>query len=134
MNLARAVSERSKHPTTQVGCLLVEPTTHTQVSSGYNGMVSGVPETEEMWFHQDEFTRTVHAEKNAVAFAARNGHKTDGCTAYVTHFPCWECALLLVQAGITRVVAAPQMASGHSHERSRAAELFKTAGVSLEVV
>ena len=131
MDLARVTANRSKHPHTQVGCLLVEPNTHVQVSGGYNGMVAGVPETAEMWFCNDPYTRTVHAEKNAVALAARHGHKTDGCTAYGTHYPCWECALLLVQAGIRRVVVGGRSAPGHSEELSKVANLFQTVGMEV---
>ena len=46
----------------------------------------------------------IHAEMNAILFAARNGIKTEGCTMYVTLSPCIECAKGIVQAGISRVV------------------------------
>jgi dCMP deaminase len=45
----------------------------------------------------------VHAEQNAVADAARRGISVDGCVAYVTHFPCINCAKILAAAGIVKV-------------------------------
>ena len=48
--------------------------------------------------------RTVHAEANAVAQAARNGSRIDGATLYVTASPCWACFRLVANAGITRIV------------------------------
>jgi dCMP deaminase len=46
---------------------------------------------------------TVHAEQNAVADAARRGSSVVGCVAYVTHYPCINCAKILVSAGITEI-------------------------------
>jgi dCMP deaminase len=46
----------------------------------------------------------VHAEANAIMFAAKNGIKTDGCTLYVTMSPCVECGKMIIQSGIKRVV------------------------------
>jgi len=46
----------------------------------------------------------VHAEANALMFAAKNGIETDGCTIYVTLSPCIECSKLIIQSGIKRVV------------------------------
>jgi dCMP deaminase len=50
--------------------------------------------------------RTIHAEVNAVAQAAKRGVPTDGCTAYLTHDPCWNCFKVLVAAGVDRIVSA----------------------------
>jgi deoxycytidylate deaminase len=46
----------------------------------------------------------LHAEQNVITYAAKRGIATDGCTLYITHSPCKECAKLIVQAGIVRVV------------------------------
>lgn len=47
--------------------------------------------------------KTVHAEQNIIAFAARHGIKLKGGTLYITHSPCEECAKLIVQAGIKEI-------------------------------
>jgi len=46
----------------------------------------------------------VHAEKNLIAFCAKNGIATEGCTVYVTYSPCTECAQLMKQSGIVKVI------------------------------
>jgi dCMP deaminase len=50
--------------------------------------------------------RTVHAEINALAQAARSGVRVDGATVYLTTYPCWPCTKALLNAGITRIVYA----------------------------
>lgn len=61
-------------------------------------------------FHFPEFVQlktrdfVLHAEQNVITYAAKRGIATDGCTLYITHSPCKECAKLIVQAGIVRVV------------------------------
>ena len=46
---------------------------------------------------------TVHAEQNAVADAARRGSSVEGCVAYITHYPCINCAKILAAAGIAAI-------------------------------
>src|SRR5690625_2826240 len=69
------------------------------ISTGYNGTAAGMPHCH----HGPEDTRcpeAVHAEANAIAFAATHGIATSGAAAYVTHAPCVDCANLLINAGI----------------------------------
>jgi dCMP deaminase len=47
---------------------------------------------------------SVHAELNVIAYAARHGSGTEGCTLYITHSPCYTCAGAIISAGIERVV------------------------------
>lgn len=70
--------------------------------TGYNGPPSGAPECA----HGDDepCADAIHAEANAIAWAARTGIRLEGATLHVTHSPCPACARLLVQAGIVRVV------------------------------
>jgi dCMP deaminase len=77
------------------------------ITTGYNGAPSGMshcPDTDE---HQTgpSCQHAVHAEANAIAFAARHGTPTDGATLYTTLTPCVPCAQLIINAGIVRVVA-----------------------------
>jgi len=76
------------------------------VSSGYNGSPSGMPHCLDVGCHEVDghCIRTVHAETNAIAHAARHGIATEGATIYVTHFPCWNCAKILMAAGIKKLV------------------------------
>lgn len=70
--------------------------------TGYNGPPSGAPECA----HGDSepCADAIHAEANAIAWAAREGIRLDGSELHVTHSPCPACARLIVQAGVWRVV------------------------------
>lgn len=69
---------------------------------GYNGAPSGMLHCD----HQDSqpCTRAVHAEANGITWAARNGVSLNGAECHITNLPCPNCALLLINAGITRIV------------------------------
>jgi dCMP deaminase len=68
----------------------------------------------------------VHAEQNAVADAARRGSSLEGCVAYVTHFPCINCAKILAAAGIAEI----RYRSDYKNDPI-AAEVLRDAGVAI---
>lgn len=77
------------------------------ISTGYVGSPSGLAHCTDVDCLQGPdggCVRTVHAEANAITFAARHGISTDGSTLYSTHSPCGSCAKLIINAGIVRVV------------------------------
>jgi dCMP deaminase len=101
LRLANEVSEWSKDPSTKVGCVIVDPDLNRVVGTGYNGFPRGMVDNEDLYKDREvKLLRTIHAETNAIL----NSERTQGCTAYVTHPPCTSCALVLIQAGIERVV------------------------------
>ena len=85
----------------QVGALIVKD--KMIISDGYNGTPSGFENVCE-----DEVGKTkpyvLHAEANAITKVAKSNNSSDGATLYVTSSPCLECAKLIIQAGIRRVV------------------------------
>ena len=85
----------------QVGALLVKD--RMIISDGYNGTPSGFEN-----ICEDESGATkpsvLHADANAISKVAKSGNSSDGATLYVTASPCIECAKLIIQAGIKRVV------------------------------
>lgn len=95
---------RSTCPRASVGCILVIDNRH--VVSGYNGAISGDEHCSDVGCQlvNGHCQRSVHAEANAIADAARRGVSVAGATAYVTHAPCINCAKLLLSAGIVRIV------------------------------
>ena len=80
------------------------------IATGYNGAPPGMPHCFELGCLVDENShvtgcqRTLHAEANVIAFAARHGVCTRGATLYCTHGPCLKCAQLILAAGIRGIV------------------------------
>lgn len=105
MQVAIAHSKLSKARRSKVGCCIVTP--HFTLLAGYNGTATGFDNNCELEKEDGTLvTRdcVVHAEKNAIAAAARTGVSLMGACAYVTLSPCVPCAVLMKQVGITRVV------------------------------
>lgn len=76
------------------------------VSSGYNGAPAGLQHCRHLPEDGSPCTLAVHAEANAIVYAARYGIPLSGSTLYTTMAPCYACALLIISAGIVRVVAS----------------------------
>lgn len=105
MGVALLSSKRSKDPNTQVGACIVSPEKKI-VGIGYNGMPFGCDDKTFPWDREGDFVNTkypyvVHAEPNAIL---NSNSKTQGCTLYVSLFPCNECAKLIIQSGIKEIV------------------------------
>jgi dCMP deaminase len=94
---------RSKDPNTNVGAVIVDDS-RSVVSTGYNGFAPGVRDTEGRWQRPMKYEFVVHAEANAIAQAARSGRATRDTIIFVTHFPCKDCAKLIIAAGIKHIV------------------------------
>jgi dCMP deaminase len=103
MDVALLFKRRSTCLRRQVGAVLARE--GRILSTGYGGAPAGVPHCSEETCGPDKpCIRTIHAEANAVAYAARTGVATDSTTLYCTASPCIECAKLIINAGIVRVV------------------------------
>ncbi len=103
MKIAEQVASRSTCDRKNVGAVIVRD--KTILSTGYNGSLRGAPHCDEAGHDLDNghCVRTVHAEANAVAQAAKNGINIDKSEIYVTASPCLTCFKLIVNCGI-RVV------------------------------
>ncbi len=129
MQLAQLVATWSKDPSTKVGAVVVD-SKHRVVSVGFNGFPAGTDDTEGS--RERKLLRTVHAEVNAVSFAARS---VEDCSLYSTHPPCAHCAGILIQHGIKEVYF-PQVSNefmlrwGESFDE--AITMFSEAGVYFE--
>jgi dCMP deaminase len=97
------LASRSNCDRLQVGCVIVTGGSRKNrlVAAGYNGYLPGTPHVSRLRDGHEQ--ATVHAEQNAVADAARRGSSVEGCVAYVTHYPCINCAKILAAAGIAEV-------------------------------
>ncbi|MBC8009566.1 MAG: dCMP deaminase family protein [Burkholderiales bacterium] len=103
MATAVLLSTRSPCERLHVGCVIVTAGERKNrlVAAGYNGFLPGTPHTSRL--REGHEQATVHAEQNAIADAARRGSSVEGCVAYVTHYPCINCAKILAASGIAEI-------------------------------
>ncbi|MBP3838234.1 MAG: dCMP deaminase family protein [Prevotella sp.] len=101
LRMAQIWAENSYCERRKVGALVVK--NKMIISDGYNGTPSGF---ENVCEDEHKLTKpyVLHAEANAITKLARSSNNSDGATLYVTSSPCIECAKLIIQAGIKRVV------------------------------
>ena len=122
MRMAFIWSENSYCKRRQVGAILVKD--KMIISDGYNGTPSGF---ENVCEDENNVTKpyVLHAEANAITKVARSNNSSEGATLYVTSSPCIECAKLIIQAGIKKVVYAD------SYRLCDGVELLKRADIEL---
>lgn len=128
MKIAELLADRSTCSRLRVGAVLVKES--RIISTGYNGAPQDLPHCDDVGCELEKGTgaciRTVHAEANVIAFAAKSGIATDGATLYTTHAPCYTCAKLLVNAGIKKVIY------GKDYRIRKGLELLDDCGVEFE--
>ena len=109
----------------KVGALLVKD--RTIISDGYNGTPSGF---ENICEDEEGVTKpyVLHAEANAITKVAKSGNSSEGATLYVTASPCAECAKLIIQSGIKRVVYRD------AYRLTDGIDLLQRAGIQVEQV
>lgn len=122
MRMATVWAENSYCRRRQVGALIVKE--KMIISDGYNGTPSGF---ENVCEDENHITKpyVLHAEANAITKIARSGNSSEGATLYVTASPCIECAKLIIQAGIRRVVY------GEKYRLEDGLELLRRAGIEV---
>ena len=98
-DIVNLTSTRSSCERLQVGCILVKE--NRIIAQGYNGYISGCEHKTIM--RDNHNIATIHAEQNTIADCAKRGVSSDGCTAYITHYPCYNCMKLLVSSGINSI-------------------------------
>lgn len=130
LEAAKLVAMRSKD-STKVGAVLVSPD-GAEILTAYNGPPKRVADTPDRFERPRKYLFASHAEANLIAFAARHGIRTDGCTVVVTHHPCASCARTLIQAGIANLYFGPGTTSMPPEEFEAAAVMFREAGLSCE--
>ena len=125
MRMARIWAENSYCKRRRVGALIVKD--KMIISDGYNGTPSGF---ENVCEDENNVTKpyVLHAEANAITKIARSGNNSDGATLYVTTSPCIECAKLIIQAGIRRVIY------GGKYRIEDGINLLKRANIDVEYV
>lgn len=134
INIATELATASKCVSKQVGAVIVKD--GRILSTGYNGTPAGYTNCSEHWHgkysaehHEWSKTYEIHAEMNAIIWAARKGISIEGATIYVTLEPCSECSKNLIASGIKRIIYATPYEHTHSEVISK---FIKDNGVIIE--
>lgn len=125
IRMASIWAENSYCKRRQVGALIVKD--KMIISDGYNGTPSGF---ENVCEDKDNVTKpyVLHAEANAITKIARSNNSSDGATMYVTASPCIECAKLIIQAGIKRVIYSEK------YRLEDGIDLLRRAGIEVKFI
>ena len=125
LRMAAIWAENSYCTRRKVGALIVKD--KMIISDGYNGTPSGF---ENICEDENNITKpyVLHAEANAITKIARSGNNSDGATLYVTDAPCIECAKLIIQAGIRRVIYS------RAYRLTEGIELLQRANIEVKLV
>ncbi len=130
LEIAKVVAKRSTCDRAHVGAVIAK--NKVILSTGYNGAPRGLVHCDDVG-HEivgGHCIRTIHAEANAIAQAAKNGTQIEGASIYLTISPCYDCFKMMVNAGIKEVIYGNFYMS--RYEASKAVlTLAKKAGVKL---
>lgn len=125
LRMAAIWAENSYCSRRKVGALLVKD--QRIISDGYNGTPSGF---ENICEDENNITKpyVLHAEANAITKVAASSNSSTGATIYVTSAPCIECAKLIIQSGIQRVVYSEK------YRIEDGCDLLKRAGIQIDYI
>jgi dCMP deaminase len=137
MTITRQVAERSTCARAKVGAVIVRD--KNILATGYNGAPAGLPHCTDVGCliytsrtpageSEENCFRTIHAEINAIAQAAKNGAGIAGADIYVTHTPCIHCLKVLINTGVRRVYYERE------YKRYTLDDLLRYGGIALERV
>ena len=101
LRMAKIWSENSYCERNRVGCIVVK--NRTIISDGYNGTPTGLPNSCEDT-NNNTLNYVIHSEANAISKLAKSTISSEGSTIYITTSPCYDCAKLLIQSGVKRIV------------------------------
>ena len=97
--LCELTATRSSCHRLHVGCIFVK--NNRIIAQGYNGYIAGCEH--KAIVRDNHNISTIHAEQNTITDCAKRGVSSDGCSAYITHYPCYNCMKLLVSCGISEI-------------------------------
>lgn len=134
MGVSVLSSFRSKDPNTKVGACIVNADKRI-VGVGYNGLPRGCDDHDFPWnregdFENSKYPYVVHAELNAILNSTT---KLDGCSIYVSLFPCHECVKAIIQSGIKEIVFVDDKYNGTPSDRA-AKRMLDSARVSYRKI
>lgn len=135
MEIARTVSKRATCNRLHVGAVIVKDS--QILSTGYNGAPKGLQDCDTVGHEirlidgRESCVRTTHAEMNAIAQAAKHGVAVDGATMYLTTSPCYDCAKVVINSGIKKIVYDTVYSGGRQSLDTSINDLAASAGVRM---
>jgi dCMP deaminase len=134
MKIANLVAERSTCCRAKIGAVIVKD--KNILSTGYNGAPSGLPHCTDVGCLiyksitpdgniEENCFRTIHAEINAIAQAAKHGSSINDADIYITHTPCIHCLKVLINTGIKNIYYQ------HEYKIETIADMIEQAGINL---
>ncbi|MCC7050982.1 MAG: dCMP deaminase family protein [Bacteroidia bacterium] len=137
MNLANDLAGRSHCVKAQVGAVIAKDA--RVVSLGYNGPPAGTHNCDEEWPDEGcprdskgSCSLAIHAEQNAILYAAKNNVPLEGSTLYVTLSPCISCARIIYTSGIKRVIYLDSYAEYKKIPSDEGVDFLKKFGITVE--
>jgi dCMP deaminase len=137
MDLAKNLAKRSHCIKAQVGAVLIKDT--RIISIGYNGPPAGTHNCDEEFPEvgcprdsKGSCSLALHAEQNAILYAAKNGASLDGSTLYVTLSPCLACARIIFSTGIKKVIFGESYAQYKGIPTDEGVEFLRKFGVEVK--
>ena len=129
------VSEKSKDPSTHIGCILVNENNRI-ISCGYNGIPNHLDDSDERLTPPGKYLFVEHAERNCIYSAAQHGISTLNSTLYINGFPCCDCSRAIISAGIKRLVVHDEfyniMTSNLSNDKTWLSDIDISQNMLLE--
>jgi|SRR5665213_1648773 len=105
MEIAETIAKRSHDAETKVGAVLINNSSGAIIATGFNGFVRGANDSLLPDTRPDKYEYIIHAEQNLICNSAKHGISMDDCSLICTLSPCKLCMRLLLNCGITKVIA-----------------------------
>ena len=127
-------SRRSKDPNTKVGSVIVNNENRI-IATGYNGFPNGIKDELLPWsknselYEETKYAYVVHAEANCLLNSIKSS--LEGCTMYVTLFPCSSCTKLIIQKGIKKIVYSKNCKNPESGDHKASVKMLELADVKM---
>jgi len=135
IKMTNVISESSDDSNRKVGCVIVKDG-DTMVSYASNNIPNGVKKLNSRKEKPNKYSWIGHAERNAICEAAKQGISTDGCEMYCNYYPCSDCAISIIECGISKLYTEKPDFNHHKWGESwkRSKKMFNEAGVDIEFV
>ena len=127
-SMVEVLKNRSKDPRTQCASIAVSED-YKDIVWGYNGMITGYPENEEIWKPENKYKLVLHSEINLIIGAKRD---LKNYTLFVSIPPCSDCAKYICQAGFKKVFYINEPNNKSQLDYDFAKQLFKTMNITFE--